>query len=277
MPALVESLLGISVSESQVYRTIRAIDQVLADPATPSPQMHQTQNQVEQPVYAMVDGSFLFTDDGWKEVKVGRVFQAIPDATTASKWEMGPSEYVAQRGHYEQFTRKFERLLPPTAACKKVFVTDGATWITNWITKSYPNSLQILDFFHVCEKLAAVPVLTTCAKHWFEEQKALLLAGESALVCASIRALKRFEGKRELLNYLENNAFRMKYAAYRKADLMISSGPIESAHRTVLQARMKRSGQRWSDGGCDALIKLRVAYRSGKEKLVTDVLKKQPE
>lgn len=277
VPALVESLLGICVSESQVYRTVRAIDEVLADPFTPSPQMEQTQNQMEQPVYAMVDGSFLFTDEGWKEVKVGRVFQATPDATTASKWKMGPSEYVAQRGHYEKFTAQFERLLPPATTCKKVFVTDGAAWITNWITKTYPDSLQILDFFHVCEKLATVPALTTCTTHWFEEQKALLLTGESALVCASIRALKNFEGKRELLNYLENNAFRMNYAVYRKANFMISSGPIESAHRTVLQTRMKRSGQRWSDGGCDALIKLRVAYRSGKGKIVTDVLRKQPE
>ena len=158
-------------------------------------------------MYAMVDGSFLFTDEGWKEVKVGRVFTATPDATKALKWEMSPSDYIAQRGHYEKFTRKFELLLPPASTCKKVFVTDGAAWITNWITKIYPDSLQILDFFHVCEKLATVPTLTTCGKHWFEEQKALLLAGESALVCASIKELKTFEGKGELLNYLENNAF----------------------------------------------------------------------
>jgi hypothetical protein len=275
VPALVESLLGITVSESQVYRTVRAIDEVLEDPSIPSLPMQETQNQVEQPVYAMVDGSFLLTDDGWKEVKVGRVFKATPDATTALKWEMSPSEYVAQRGHYEKFTSKFEILLPPASSCKKVFVTDGAAWITSWITKTYPESLQILDFFHVCEKLATVTTSTTCDKHWFEEQKALLLAGESALVCASIRKLKDFEGKRVLLNYLENNAFRMDYHRYREAKLMISSGPIESAHRTVLQARMKLSGQRWSDGGCDAVVKLRVAYRSGKQALVTRVLKKQ--
>ena len=277
MPTLVESLLGIAVSESQVYRTIRAIDEVLADPCVPSQEMQQTQNQGKQPVYAMVDGSFLFTDAGWKEVKVGRVFTAIPDATTGLDWHLNRSEYVAQRGHYEKFTRQFEILLPPKSPCKKVFVTDGAAWITNWITTSYPNALQILDFFHVCEKLAAVAARTPCRKHWFEEQKALLLTGEVALVRSSIKELKAFEGKQELLAYLENNAFRMNYALYRKQKLMISSGPIESAHRTVLQARMKRSGQRWSDAGCDAIVKLRVAYRSGKGNHVTNLLKKQLE
>ena len=274
MPALVESLLGIAVSESQVYRTIRAIDEVLPDPFVASPAMHETQKQVEQPVYAMVDGSFLFTDMGWKEVKVGRVFTATPDAKKPLHWHLDLSEYVAQRGHYEKFTSQFETLLPPRSPCKKVFVTDGTAWITNWITKSYPDAWQILDFFHVCEKLAAVAAVLPCQPQWFDEQKALLLAGEAALVRASIKELKAFEGKQELLTYLEKNAFRMNYAVYRAAKLMISSGPIESAHRTLLQVRMKRSGQRWSDAGCDALVKLRVAYRSGKGKLVTEVLKK---
>jgi hypothetical protein len=38
---------------------------------------------------------------------------------------------------------------------------------------------------------------------------------------------------------------------------MIGSGPIEAAHRSVLQQRMKRSGQRWDATGGDHLIRLR--------------------
>jgi hypothetical protein len=55
---------------------------------------------------------------------------------------------------------------------------------------------------------------------------------------------------------------------------MISSGPIESAHLAVLQVRMKRSGQRWSERGCDKMLKLRVAYRSGKADLITSTFRK---
>ena len=40
---------------------------------------------------------------------------------------------------------------------------------------------------------------------------------------------------------------------------------------TLLQVRMKRSGQRWSDEGCDKMIKLRVALRSQKFDLITNV------
>jgi len=276
VPELVESLLGIHVSQSQVYRTLQAVSKAIEDPSLPSQPLRHMQAQAEQQVYGMVDGSFLFTDDGWREVKVGRCFRAEPDATTDFKWQMEPSEYVAQRGNCEDFTAKFELLLAPASACQKVFITDGATWITNWLTKSYPHSLQILDFYHVCEKLAAIAELSTCEKEWFEQQKIRLLAGHITLVCDIIRGLKGFEGQATLLSYFEKNAFRMRYDQYRDKGLMIASGPIESAHRTLLQTRMKRSGQRWSDGGCDAMVKLRVAYRSGKSALITNALKKQP-
>jgi Uncharacterised protein family (UPF0236) len=275
VPKLVDSLLGIAVSESQAYRCVQAVSEVIEDPYSASVELKEIQADAGQQVYGMVDGSFLSLDEGWKEIKVGRVFKATPTDSIAPDWEMGQSEYVAHRGHYETFTRSFETLLPPESRCRKVFITDGASWITNWLTSVYPNSLQILDFFHVCEKLATVPQLTRCSKDWFERHKALLLSGSVDIVCSSIRSLKAFTGKNELLAYLEKNAFRMKYDEYREQKLMISSGPIESAHRTVLQTRMKRSGQRWSNGGCDSMVKLRVAYSSGKSSLVTNVLLKR--
>ena len=266
-----ESLLGIRVSESQVYRCVQAVSNEIEDPCLPSMDLQTIENKPDTQIYGMMDGSFLFTDKGWKEIKVGRVFTATANESV-DKWEMGQSEYVAQSGHYDNFTQQFETLLPPASVCKKVFITDGATWITNWLSSAYPDSLQILDFFHVCQKLATVPKLTTCKKDWFERNKALLLAGNLDIVCSSIKALKGFEGQVELLNYLEKNAFRMRYDEYRAKRFMISSGPIESAHRTVLQTRMKRSGQRWSPDGCDSMVKLRVVYRSGKASLITDAL-----
>lgn len=207
VPALVESLLGISVSESQAYRTLQAVSQEMEDPSLPSADLRQIQGQAEAQVYGMVDGSFLFTDDGWREVKVGRVFTAAPHKLTASKWDMGQSEYVARGGHYQDFTEKFEVLLPPGSPCRKVFVTDGACWITKWITEAYPGSLQILDFFHVCQKLASVPHLAVCEKDWFEKHKALLLAGELDVVCSSIRQLEGFEGQAGTIELFREKCF----------------------------------------------------------------------
>ena len=79
--------------------------------------------------------------------------------------------------------------------------------------------------------------------------------------------------RNKLVGYLLNNRHRMRYGDYQKQGFLIGSGPIEAAHRTVLQVRMKRSGQRWVNTGCDNMLRSRVAYKSGKFNLLTNLLK----
>lgn len=280
VPKLVESLLGIRVSESQTYRVCCAASEALSEETlnSPSSALSDLIEDSQEQMYGMIDGSMLFTDDGWQESKVGRVFKATPKPVAEKakpSWKMIHSEYVAKRGHYAAFTEEFERLLPPTSACEKVFITDGALWIGQWLSKQYPKATQILDYFHVCEKLAEVaPYADT--KQWFDQMKQYLLDGKQLEVRQSVVDLKRLpeNEKEKILTYLDNNARRMCYDQYRKKGLMIGSGPIESAHRTLLQTRMKRSGQRWSDQGCDKMVKLRVAFLSNKFELITNIFRK---
>jgi hypothetical protein len=279
VPQLVESILGIKTSESQVYRICSTASEVLAeeDLNSPSSTLAKLESDAQEQVYGMVDGSMLFTDAGWQESKVGRVFKAIPRQPKGDNlsWEMIHSEYVAKRGYYEAFVEEFERLLPPQSACQKVFITDGARWIGQWLAQAYPGAVHILDFFHVCEKLAKIAPWADEAD-WLEQMKTHLLGGHQFKVRQSVLQMKQLpeEEKDVLLTYLENNEYRMKYNEYRQKGLMIGSGPIESAHRTLLQVRMKRSGQRWSDEGCDKMIKLRVAFRSHKFELITNIFRK---
>ncbi|MCC5946153.1 MAG: hypothetical protein JJT94_14580 [Bernardetiaceae bacterium] len=44
--------------------------------------------------------------------------------------------------------------------------------------------------------------------------------------------------------YFKKNRYRMDYAQYLAKGWCIGSGAIESAHRTLIQERMKLSGQR---------------------------------
>ena len=48
VPALVESLLGITVSESQAYRTLQMVSQVMEDPSIPSKDLQQIQGQADE-------------------------------------------------------------------------------------------------------------------------------------------------------------------------------------------------------------------------------------
>jgi hypothetical protein len=51
----------------------------------------------------------------------------------------------------------------------------------------------------------------------------------------------------------------MDYQRYKNIGSgIIGSGAIESAHRTVVQKRMKQSGQRWSNKGAQNMLNLRV-------------------
>ncbi len=206
------------------------------------------------------------------------MFKGVPRQPKANKhysWDITLSEYVAKRGHWKLFAKEFERLLPPESPCQKVFITDGALWIGLWLLAQYPDAVHILDFYHVCEKLAKVAAWAD-TPDWFGQMKTHLLAGRQLKIRQSILKMNQLpaEQKDDLLTYLENNEYRMKYDEYRNKGLMIGSGPIESAHRTLLQVRMKRSGQRWSDDGCDKMIKLRVALRSQKFDLITNIFRK---
>lgn len=55
---------------------------------------------------------------------------------------------------------------------------------------------------------------------------------------------------------------------------LIGSGAIESAHRTVVQKRMKQSGQRWSNKGAQNMLNLRVLKMNDQWEKVIQLIKK---
>jgi hypothetical protein len=66
----------------------------------------------------------------------------------------------------------------------------------------------------------------------------------------------------KIITYYQNNQTRMLYGTYKAKGLMIGSGPIESAHRNIIQKRLKLSGQRWGKSGVQQIANLRVAHKS---------------
>lgn len=127
------------------------------------------------------------------------------------------------------------------------------------------------------EKLGTLARDLPDGKAWLETQQEALLANQNQQVEDNVLALSQLSlsARSSVIGYLMANRDRMRYETYQKQGLMIGSGPFEAAHRTVLQVRMKRSGQRWADQGCDNLVGLRVAHQSGKFGLVTQLLKTQ--
>jgi hypothetical protein len=83
------------------------------------------------------------------------------------------------------------------------------------------------------------------------------LAAARAPTPAAAETLRRERG------YFATNALRMNYPAIRKQALPIGSGAVESSATHVVQQRMQRAGQRWSDAGGRAMLALRAGTASG--------------
>jgi len=60
-----------------------------------------------------------------------------------------------------------------------------------------------------------------------------------------------------VIRFFSRNRHRMTYAAFRARGLPIGSGPVEAACKTLVNARLKRSGMRWTREGGQHVLNLR--------------------
>lgn len=275
---------GIKISGMQIQRICThyggLLDQLIKKDCEPViPRLETT--SASDPLYVMVDGMMIFTrPDEWRELKLGRIFYGSNTVELSKKRkETRESVYVSHLGSVNDFFPKLERHL--TNYSRRVIIGDGAKWIWNWAEDNYPGAVHILDYYHAKEKLVIFAksqfVDATERKAWIKKQEDRLMNDEAEEVINQIKACRARSkeaklAKEKLLDYYIEHDDRMHYKTYRDAGLLIGSGPIEAAHRSVIQQRMKLSGQKWSIRGAQAIANLRC-YRCGKawnmiEKLV---------
>lgn len=284
---LLNAFLGIAISESQVYRVTDSIgNQIIPDLIE---EIAHPSLQEDQRVYASIDGSMIQMDQGWKEAKLGRIFlenNRVENGTKAKgkiRYKLDESTYSGHLGLHTDFIPKFEASLGSYKHHQNqlIFIVDGAAWIQQYLTQRFPNSTHILDFFHAKEHLtdfAKLHFKNSVTRHnWIKKQETELLEGTALKVIDNISKLRKLSAVAQdeqvkLLAYYKNNASRMSYKLFRDQGLMIGNGPMEAAHRTVIQTRMKRSGQRWTIKGAQAMLNLRVIRESNRWSCVTDLL-----
>lgn len=265
---VIDKFLDIQVSSSQVHRVTdiygKEIGREINEHTTLTPL------KKEEVLYVEADGSMLLTrEEGWKEVKLGRIFKSSECLHAEGKpgW-ISNSQYVAHLGSHKKFMGQMEHLIDNYCLQKSklVFITDGAPWLRNWIEDAYPCSYSILDYYHACEYLHAFSKEHFADKiqegQWIETQKKLLLDSRTKEVIENVQRLNSTKKEaKKLIDYYQANADRMDYKTYMKMGCgIIGSGAIESAHRKVIQKRMKQSGQRWSKEGAQNMLNLRVIH-----------------
>lgn len=284
---ILTALLGIVIDARQIQRVSRHYGAAVEEQGwqqaaeeVPAPVLPLKSKQ--EAVYAMVDSSMLFSrEEGWKEIKVGRLFNASSlVAVQEKRTEVRQSLYVCHFGECREFIQKWEPYVQPYQ--NKIIVADGAKWIWNWAEDYHPEAVQILDYYHAVEKLGTYASLQygdeQQRKAWMEQQKQLLKAGEVQKVISHLKESqgtgKEAEKARgEVVRYYENNQSRMQYKSYLEKGYLIGSGAIESAHRNVVQQRLKLSGQKWSIEGAQQLVNLRALKKSNQWNILTQLIK----
>jgi hypothetical protein len=228
-----------------------------------------------------VDGSQLPIrgEEPWKEAKVGVVYRH--DVKTRKPVE-GSARYVAVVNGMAEFAPVLEDALVvedvdevPTILA----LGDGA--ICNWrlFDQLVPDAIQILDWYHAlqhavdCGK-ALLGDESPLLPLWQARSEMLLAAGdaeafiEELMACIPLLPRRRpsnvnpTEALNNLVRYYRTNKDRMRYRLFKEHGFPIGSGAAESAHRHVLQVRMKRAGQRWAMRNARKMARLRAAYRT---------------
>ena len=280
-----ERLLGIKANAKQIERLCHHYGEVLekqVQEIITAGGLPPKQNDGKK-YYAMFDGGMLLTrEEKWKEMKLARIFD-VHQKTSVSKDRnyIGDSTYIAHLGGHKNFFQKVEHHLDDKG--ELIFIADGAKWIWKWVEAMYPESTQILDYYHakqhLCEWAGLVFKNQKQKEKWIHTQCFWLLNNQVDKVIRNIKHFKILssqarEKRKTLVEYYTTNQSRMQYKTFKEKGFLIGSGPIEAAHRHVIQQRMKLSGQRWTMKGAQQIANLRTANKGNKWNHIVELIKK---
>jgi hypothetical protein len=280
----------IAISKSSIWRRVkrwgRAMQAVEARQQVKAYELEEPRPQdpsrSREKMGVSMDGTMLhILDEGWKELKVGCVFEIGSrqgvDPLTKESVLLGSARhnsYVAHLGGPEPFGRQIwaeARQRDWLEAEDSLAIGDGAPWIWNLVSEHFYASHQLVDWFHASEHLAeAARVLygegTTKQRTWYRRWTQQLYLGHgrklvTALKSQATRQPEKAESLLQQAGYFQNNLKRMNYLEMRMEGYPIGSGMVESAAKQY-KHRFCGPGMRWSRKGAERLIPVRSAILS---------------
>jgi hypothetical protein len=195
-------------------------------------------------------------------------------------------QVVASRGRWQAFAPLVAAAAWAAGfqgAARRAFVGDGAA--NNWKLQRrfFGSFVPVLDFIHALSYVfAAAAAGRKFAAGWayYRQWIGWVWQGQVGRVLAALRARQAELGLPEkgaaetdprqvvakAFTYLENHQDKMRYDAYRREGLPITSSLMESAVKQINQ-RVKGSEKFWSEAGSEAVLQLRADQLSDGEPL----------
>jgi hypothetical protein len=241
-------------------------------------------------LYVLNDGSMLPKVGGsWKEAKVGVLVDGenYIAGRAGKRGQVMQARYVSVWGEQSEFKELMRHALDAQRWQRYeqvVWLGDGLP--SNWILAdtTCPTAVQILDPGHAIENAMKCGRMLLGEGHslledWQKRIEQLLNAGDMDVMVRELMEClaetstdKQLEALDDLVRYYRNNQERMAYPFYRSQGWIVGSGMVESAHRHVLEVRMKRAGQHWSERHGRQMVRLRSAYRTAGPKRFHDAI-----
>ena len=233
--------------------------------------------QPEQMVMC-TDGAMVeLTSGEWREVKTVTFGEFRP------RWDTKQQKVVTQTDQISYFScvataDEFSRSAlvewhrrGGENAHTVVAVQDGAQWIQSFIDYHCPQATRVIDFAHAQEYVAVVGraiygAETETFRHWYGRMSKQLGHQPPQRTVNELRLLQRqhldhpeAETIELAIRYLEKRLPMIDYPHFRRRQIPIGSGNVESGHKVVMQQRMKQAGMRWAEANLNPMLALRVA------------------
>lgn len=224
-----------------------------------------------------IDGAMVATKKEWREVKLmtigkfeGEFDRKKGDVRAKSESlsyfaRMEPSETFEKSITAEWLRRGGEE------AEMIVAVNDGAKWIQSVIDYQCPKAIRVIDYAHAQGCLGRIGKLvykegSKDFQQWYERMNKMLGKESPQKTLNELRFFQKKQVDEEIqteidkeIHYLERREEMIDYPRFRRMQIPIGSGCVESGHKVVMQKRMKQAGMKWSENNVNAMLSLRMA------------------
>lgn len=292
--AILQEIGQVNVSRSSIWRRtdrwgakLKALEETERATATAVPAKWQPPSRAVEPDRRMgvaMDGMMVHVrQEGWKELKVGAVFDIEvrlgKDEHTREPVQMAHAvhnSYVAHLGGPDVFGEMVfaeARRRGWEQAQDTQVVADGAVWIWNQADLHFGQSHQLVDWYHADAHLATAAKLlkgegTPAFQLWFNSRETALYQGHAERIACELDQAandvpKVADDLRREAGYFHEHQHRMNYLEMREEEYVIGSGMVEGGAKQY-QARLCGAGMRWSRSQVEKLVPIRTAILSGR-------------
>jgi hypothetical protein len=290
--AILAEIGQVTISASSIWRQLQAwggqfavLEEAERAQANALPERWQPPSRAEQADQRMgvaMDGFMVhILAEGWKEMKLGAVFELAlrrgRDERTGERGfvpQAAHSSYAAYLGGPEAFGERVfaeARRRGWEQAQDTQVIGDGAAWIWNQTAVHFGQSRQLVDWYHAKQHLAEAARLlkgegTLAATRWLHSRETALYQGHAERIATQLEHAtparpEWADDLRREAGYFRQHQWRMNYLEMREEDWVIGSGMVEGGAKRY-QARFCGPGMRWSRQGAEHLTPVRTAILS---------------